>query len=148
MEPEGSLPCSLFQILSHIHTLHIFEIRNNDSQQFWTKLCIQLVTALNPYNYYCQFIALYNNTSLPMLCKFFLVLNIINKFVYPGTYCATSYLDQVKVKLPLCLTKQRTMKTYWGSGDTAPRILDLGTRWRWVVSFTPRPLYPQGNRPW
>jgi hypothetical protein len=28
-----------------------------------------------------------------------------------------------------------------GSGDTAPRILDLGTRWRWVISFTPRPLY-------
>jgi hypothetical protein len=22
-------------------------------------------------------------------------------------------------------------------------ILDLGTRWRWVVSFTPRPLYPR-----
>jgi hypothetical protein len=26
-------------------------------------------------------------------------------------------------------------------------ILDLGTRWRRVVSFTPRPLYPRGNRP-
>jgi hypothetical protein len=26
-------------------------------------------------------------------------------------------------------------------------ILDLGTRWRWVVSFTYRPLYPRGNRP-
>jgi hypothetical protein len=24
--------------------------------------------------------------------------------------------------------------------------LDLGIRWRSVVSFTPRPLYPQGNR--
>jgi hypothetical protein len=22
-------------------------------------------------------------------------------------------------------------------------ILDLGTRWRWVVSYTPRPLYPE-----
>jgi len=28
------------------------------------------------------------------------------------------------------------MKTYSGSGGIAPRILDLGTRWRWVVSFT------------
>jgi len=28
-----------------------------------------------------------------------------------------------------------------------PRILKLGTRWRWVVSFTPRPLYPQGKSP-
>jgi hypothetical protein len=36
----------------------------------------------------------------------------------------------VKVKLPLCLTKHHDMKTYWGSGGIAPRILDLGIRWR------------------
>jgi hypothetical protein len=35
------------------------------------------------------------------------------------------------------------MKAYWVSGGIAPRILDLGTRLRWVVSFTPRPLYPR-----
>jgi len=29
-----------------------------------------------------------------------------------------------------------------------PRTLKLGTRWRWVVSSTPRPLYPQGRAPW
>jgi hypothetical protein len=52
-----------------------------------------------------------------------------------------------KVKLSLCLTKHHGMKTYWRSGGIAPRILDLGTRWRWVVSFTPRPLYPQGKSP-
>jgi len=27
---------------------------------------------------------------------------------------------------------------YWGSGDIAPRILNLGTRWRWVVSLMDR----------
>jgi hypothetical protein len=32
-----------------------------------------------------------------------------------------------------------------GSGCIDPHILDLGTSWRWVVRFTPRPLYPQGN---
>jgi hypothetical protein len=32
-------------------------------------------------------------------------------------------------------------------GGIAPRIFDLGTRWRWVVSFTPLPLYPQGKSP-
>jgi hypothetical protein len=37
------------------------------------------------------------------------------------------------------------MKTYWGSEGIAPRILDLDTRWRWVVSFTPHSLYPQGK---
>jgi hypothetical protein len=35
-----------------------------------------------------------------------------------------------------------------GSGGIAPCILDLGTRWRWVVSFTPRSLYPQGKSLW
>jgi hypothetical protein len=55
---------------------------------------------------------------------------------------------KVKIKLSLCLTKHHAMKTYWGSGGIAPRIFDLGTRWRWVVSFTPRPLYPQGKSPW
>jgi hypothetical protein len=40
------------------------------------------------------------------------------------------YLPLVKVKLPLCLTKHDAMKTYCGSGGIAPRILDLGTRWR------------------
>jgi hypothetical protein len=44
------------------------------------------------------------------------------------------YFTQVKVKgkvkLSLCLTKHHAMKTYWGSGSIAPRILDLGTRWR------------------
>jgi hypothetical protein len=35
-----------------------------------------------------------------------------------------------------------------GIGGIAPLILDLGTRWRWVVSLTPRPLYPQRESPW
>jgi hypothetical protein len=34
------------------------------------------------------------------------------------------------------------MKAYW-SGGMAPRILNLGTRRRWEVSFTSRPLYPR-----
>jgi hypothetical protein len=40
------------------------------------------------------------------------------------------------------------MKAYWENGGIALRIPDFGSRWRWVVSFTPRPLYPQGKRPW
>jgi len=34
------------------------------------------------------------------------------------------------------------MKAYWGM-EVAPCILNFSTRWRWVVSFTTRPLYPQ-----
>jgi hypothetical protein len=55
----------------------------------------------------------------------------------------------VKVKVKsLYLTKHHAMKTYWGCRGIAPRIPDLGIRWRWVVSFTPRPLYPQRKSPW
>jgi hypothetical protein len=55
---------------------------------------------------------------------------------------------QVKVKLSLCLTKHHAMKTYSGSEGIAPRILDLSTGWRWVVSFKPRSLCPQGKSHW
>jgi hypothetical protein len=39
------------------------------------------------------------------------------------------------------------MKAYWVSRGIAPRILDLSTRWRWVVSFTHQQLYPQERDP-
>jgi hypothetical protein len=46
------------------------------------------------------------------------------------------------------LSEHHATKAYWGSGGIAPRILDLGTRWMHVFSFTPRPLYLQGKNPW
>jgi hypothetical protein len=62
-------------------------------------------------------------------------------------------VNKVKVKVQLCLllTKYHFMKTYLlfnqaqchkdvlGNGCIAPRILDLGTKYRWMVRFTPRP---------
>jgi hypothetical protein len=39
------------------------------------------------------------------------------------------------------------MKAYGGSACIDPHFLDLGTNWRWVVSFTSRPLYPLGKSP-
>jgi hypothetical protein len=36
----------------------------------------------------------------------------------------------------------------WGSGCIDPHFLDLGTSWRWVIGFTPRPLNPRGNSSW
>jgi len=41
----------------------------------------------------------------------------------------------------LYLTKHHAMKAYWRSGCTASGILNVGTRRRWVVSFTSWPLY-------
>jgi len=32
-----------------------------------------------------------------------------------------------------------------GSGGIAAFILNVGARWRWLVSFMPRPLYPRGK---
>jgi hypothetical protein len=34
---------------------------------------------------------------------------------------------------------------HMGEWRYSSNILDLGTRWRRVVSFTPRPLYPRGK---
>jgi hypothetical protein len=42
------------------------------------------------------------------------------------------------VKLFLCLSYEGV----WGSWCADPCILDHGTNWRWVVSFTPHLLYP------
>ena len=37
------------------------------------------------------------------------------------------------------------LKTHRNSGGTAPLIRNLGTRWGWVVDFTPRPFYAPGK---
>jgi hypothetical protein len=53
-----------------------------------------------------------------------------------------------KAKLSMCLTNYALRhEGVWGSGCIDPHFLDLGTSWRWVVSFTPRPLYPRGKSP-
>jgi hypothetical protein len=39
-------------------------------------------------------------------------------------------------------------KDVLGSGVIALRIFNFAARWRGVVSFTPRSLYPQGKSPW
>jgi hypothetical protein len=40
------------------------------------------------------------------------------------------------------------MKAYWGNRSIALRILNLGIRWTWVVSFMLRSFYPQGKIPY
>jgi hypothetical protein len=56
---------------------------------------------------------------------------------------------KVKVKLSLYLTNLALRRAgVWGRGCIdAPRFLDFGTSWRWVVNFTPRPLSPRGRIP-
>jgi hypothetical protein len=50
-------------------------------------------------------------------------------------------------KLSLRLSKCHTMNTYCGSEGIAPRIINLGDRWKWEVSFTSRLLYPRRKEP-
>jgi hypothetical protein len=61
----------------------------------------------------------------------------------PNTHCNTSHNAFQHRRPILCLIKHHTMKTYWGSGGIAPRILNLGTRRRWAISFMPKALTPR-----
>jgi hypothetical protein len=66
---------------------------------------------------------------------------------------------QSEINWFLCLTKYHAMKLYpvlnqaarhrdiWRNGGITPHLLNHGSRWRWVVSFTPRPLYLRGKSP-
>jgi hypothetical protein len=40
------------------------------------------------------------------------------------------------------------MRAYWEVEAYLHAVFDLGIRWRWVVSFTSRPLYSQGKSLW
>jgi hypothetical protein len=52
----------------------------------------------------------------------------------------------VKANLSLCFINQPlSHEDVWGSGCIDPYFLDVVTSWRWVVSFTPRPLYSRGK---
>jgi hypothetical protein len=46
----------------------------------------------------------------------------------------------------MLLVKHYIMKTYRGSGSMDQGLIHLGTSWRWVVSFTPLPLYPSPGK--
>jgi hypothetical protein len=46
-----------------------------------------------------------------------------------------------------CKVKLLRREGVWGSESIDPHFLDLGTRWRWAVSFTPWSLYPRGRAP-
>jgi hypothetical protein len=52
-----------------------------------------------------------------------------------------TYNIDIFCKAFLSVIKHHDIKT-WGSGGNVTFILNLHTKWRWVVSFMPRPLYP------
>jgi hypothetical protein len=50
--------------------------------------------------------------------------NLDNLIKSQSRYLSGKGKGKGKVKLSLCLTKHHAMKTNWGSGGIAPRILD------------------------
>jgi len=54
---------------------------------------------------------------------------------------------QVKGKVVSVPNQVLRHEAVLGNGGIVPRISYLGTRWRRVVSFTPRPLYPREKEP-
>jgi hypothetical protein len=71
----------------------------------------------------------------------------VHHFVPYSRVCLI-FVIKVKGKVVPVLNWAPRHEDVSGSGGIATRIPDLGTRWRWVVSFTLRPLYPQGKSPW
>jgi hypothetical protein len=61
-------------------------------------------------------------------------------------WCLLKHSVKVNLKMSLCLSSRPLRRI--GDGGIAPRILDLGTRRRGMISFTPRPLNRRGKRPW
>jgi hypothetical protein len=61
----------------------------------------------------------------------------------------STWYSKVKGKVvPVLLTKHHAMKSYGGVELYLYSFFDHGTRWRCMVIFTPRLLYPQGKIPW
>jgi len=60
----------------------------------------------------------------------------------PIPSCCGWVIDAYIVKLFPCM-----IESHIDSGGISPVVSNPGTRWRPVGSFTPQPLYPQGNGP-
>jgi hypothetical protein len=81
----------------------------------------------------------------PLQCSLVPTLGQIKAIRTFRRYVPTIHFNIVVAKLNYvpchedfhCLVEHHTM-THWGSGGTAPRIINLGTRQWWVVTFTPR----------
>jgi len=61
-----------------------------------------------------------------------------------GEYFSKYYWVEVRKSCPCDLVEHHTMiERRYGSTHSV-----IGTRWRWVVSFKSRLLYPQAKNPW
>jgi hypothetical protein len=68
-------------------------------------------------------------------------------WLWNETWTSHVLLRVEKGKIFPILKQSPLHENVWGSGRIAPLNLNLGTVWRWVVSFTLRPHYPGGKWP-
>jgi len=104
--------------------------------------CWLLMTCLKFRWYeFCQYgqVLGYTENSLFILCNTFAKIRLYWRSFHLRNY----WPDRVEVKLPLCLIKHHALKTYCRSRSIASYI----TRWRWMVGYTARPLYPAERDP-
>jgi hypothetical protein len=64
-----------------------------------------------------------------------------------ATFFSSSWKKTKQGKVVLVLDQIPYHEDVWQSGGITPRILHLGIRWKWVVSFMLGLLYPQGKSP-
>jgi hypothetical protein len=114
------------------------------------------------YHRLCCILPIFSEVNIRILCSGGLVawfVNVYTKafmflwnifFERPWIEDYRDRINKVVYLLPsLCFFNSVPCREgVLGSEDIAPRLLNLGTRWRRLISFTLRPLYPQGNRLW
>jgi hypothetical protein len=74
-------------------------------------------------------------------------IQVTEETAAPLSHCYNSHFKGVRENCPCDLLIKHYTECVWGSGRIDPHFLDLGTCWRWVVSFTPVPLYPGESAP-
>jgi hypothetical protein len=76
----------------------------------------------------------------------FIIASVVpqERYLNTDTFKIESCLWQKVKFVPVLNEAPRREDVMWRR-DIAPRILDVGTRWRLVVSFMTRQLYPRGK---
>ena len=123
LNPELNPICYLLALLAH-HFLHVSRIR------------VKLLTLRLLMSYIYDISNLRVNSSLVLTCSWYEMCIKMNFFSnYPVTYFCFKYY--------VYLSKLYTLwwrRGLWGSWIAVPRILNLGTGWAWLVSFSSRSL--------
>jgi hypothetical protein len=119
--------------------IHLAQVR--DPWRFLVNTVINFSSSMKAENFLTRWATVY--LLYELICS---VHRIENWMRCIGDYVGWIMSIKVTVNFSLCLTEHNAMKACWG-WRCSSTILDLGTRWRWVVNFMPRPIYPQERAP-